>query len=448
MIRKIVLKDFMSHQNTVIELSDGVTVISGPNNVGKSALVEAIRCVCENPPAAFVIRHGASRAVVEIELASGEIIRWERTPASSLYRILEAGGKERIYAKSRNVPEEVRRLLRIRPVETGSGRLDVHLAHQKEPVFLLDESGSKIAGFFAASTEAEYLIRMRQVLKEKTRFYQEKKSELESEIEEYRALLEAYRPLDELEGRVFECAAMYEAIANWDRKIEVLGTLLDELEDQKRKILECSQRTDLLLRLESPPDINDTDELALMIYNLENAGFRLEELLKEIDLLADVSTPPELKNAASLAELLVETDEITRQLGFNQSLVELLNRLETSPNLQETSSLHSLCSEMDDLMRRIGFLERSLAVYYSVRDLSEFEPTIRDLKDLSETVGQMESLIEKIEALERELTESEKSLALKRDEIGRYLQKIRVCPVCRQVVSLEHFLQEAEDGSV
>ena len=47
MIRRITLINFMAHEHTVLELTDGVNVLIGPNNCGKSAVVEAIRAVCE-----------------------------------------------------------------------------------------------------------------------------------------------------------------------------------------------------------------------------------------------------------------------------------------------------------------------------------------------------------------------------------------------------------------
>jgi AAA15 family ATPase/GTPase len=49
MIKSITLENLLSHQDTRIELTFGVTVITGPNNVGKSAVVEAVRSLVQNP---------------------------------------------------------------------------------------------------------------------------------------------------------------------------------------------------------------------------------------------------------------------------------------------------------------------------------------------------------------------------------------------------------------
>ena len=48
MIRSIELHNFMSHERTIIEPADGLTVLVGPNNCGKSAVVSALGILCEN----------------------------------------------------------------------------------------------------------------------------------------------------------------------------------------------------------------------------------------------------------------------------------------------------------------------------------------------------------------------------------------------------------------
>ena len=48
MITRIELTNFMSHAHTVIEPAPGLTVLVGPNNCGKSAVVAALQIICQN----------------------------------------------------------------------------------------------------------------------------------------------------------------------------------------------------------------------------------------------------------------------------------------------------------------------------------------------------------------------------------------------------------------
>ena len=84
MIRRIVLKNFMSHQHTVIEPvaasrrahpsaetdasdTNGLTVLVGENNSGKSAIVTALQTVAQNASGDFMVRHGEKECEVTIE---------------------------------------------------------------------------------------------------------------------------------------------------------------------------------------------------------------------------------------------------------------------------------------------------------------------------------------------------------------------------------------------
>jgi len=176
MIKRLHLRNYMAHKDTTLELAAGVTVLTGANNSGKSAVVEAIRSLAMNPVPHHVIRHGASKAVVRAELDSGDVVEWVRSKGNTVYNIYRNGASGETgadpgetFAKfGRTPPEDIRGVLRLDPVETETGAVDIHIGNQRYPVFLLDQTGSQAASFFAASTEAEYLLRMQQALKTRT----------------------------------------------------------------------------------------------------------------------------------------------------------------------------------------------------------------------------------------------------------------------------------------
>ena len=84
MITTIVLENFMAHQRTELQLGPGVNVLTGPNNSGKSAVVEGLRCLAANPPPRHVIRHGAKEARVTVCLEDGTRIVWIRTKGAAM----------------------------------------------------------------------------------------------------------------------------------------------------------------------------------------------------------------------------------------------------------------------------------------------------------------------------------------------------------------------------
>ena len=87
MITKIILENFMAHERTELELGPGVNALTGPNNSGKSAIVEALRCVATNPVPKHYIRHGAKEARVTLEFEDKTQVVWVRKKRSSGYEI-------------------------------------------------------------------------------------------------------------------------------------------------------------------------------------------------------------------------------------------------------------------------------------------------------------------------------------------------------------------------
>jgi len=66
----------MSHSSTVIEPAKGLTVLIGPNNCGKSAVVSALDTLCNNPSGDYMLRHGKKEAQVTVETDDNHIITW------------------------------------------------------------------------------------------------------------------------------------------------------------------------------------------------------------------------------------------------------------------------------------------------------------------------------------------------------------------------------------
>ena len=251
MIKTIHLENFMAHKATSIDLSPGVTVITGPNNIGKSAIVEAIRYLVYNPAPKNVIRHGAKRASVRLELDSGEIITWQRQDKNASYAILRPGQEdgeaqvpqEEYHKFGRTIPDDVRSLLRLEQVETDTENIDIHLGNQRQPIFLLDRPGSHAAGFFAASTEADYLLKMQQALKARIEQAKKDRKRLDAELAAMARQLGQYEPLDDLEVKISRAEAFYAAILETDRQLPHLEESIKQIQHRQAQLdLERARR--------------------------------------------------------------------------------------------------------------------------------------------------------------------------------------------------------------
>jgi hypothetical protein len=362
MIKRITIEDYMAHHHTTLDLGPGVTVLTGPNNVGKSAVVEAIRSVAQNPAPEHVIRHGAAQAVVRVELDSGEIIEWVRKKASAVYRLYRpavpmdlpghgSNGSEvepEVYAKfGRTPPDDIRQLLRLDQVETETGPVDIHIGNQRYPIFLLDQSGSQAASFFAASTEAEYLLRMRQALKARTDSSKRQVKELQSECTRMEKELERFLPLDRLDVDLIVAEELHTAIQGLQQSMPLLIRAIQSLADIERQHAVKRQGCAVLADLMEPPLPFDTTTLAGQLGELENTLGQLGLAQSRSGILVPLAEPPMLQDNAALSALLSGLESTEISLLRNRRLTGSLSHLEVPPELHGIPSLAELCSTLD-----------------------------------------------------------------------------------------------------
>src|SRR5512147_1990297 len=133
MISRIELHNFMSHSCTVIEPAVGLTVLVGPNNCGKSAIVSALQILCENDKGDYMVRHGEDDCRVVVVTDDGHRVEWRRKKSVVSYNI---DGKD-VHRLQGDIPDDLHEILRLPKVAAADGRdYDIHFGVQKAPIFL------------------------------------------------------------------------------------------------------------------------------------------------------------------------------------------------------------------------------------------------------------------------------------------------------------------------
>ena len=393
MIKRIEIVDFMAHQRTVLELDPGVTVLTGPNNTGKSAVVEAVRSIAENPPGRALIRHGARQALVRVELASGELVEWERTSTRALYRIHRpnpdtdgAAGDGETYAKfGRTPPEDVRALLRLDPIETETDQVDIHIGNQRYPIFLLDQSGAQAASFFAASTEAEYLLRMQQELKARIDAAKRRCKELLRHREQLQQALKNYTSLPALEQAIAAAESLHRQLEQ-DRK--ALPALAEALQELTGTVLRTrlARRSRLLLEpLTNPPALFDCGALQQELHALGDLGQRRREAGGCLRVLIPLGAPQPLHATTDLETLRHDLAATRRALVAGRRREQSLGPLSRAPELFATAAMERTLkslSRTQDQHRKTQEVRQALQTAVP-------PPTLFDIGALRELAGEL-----------------------------------------------------------
>lgn len=351
----------MAHGRTVIDLPPGLTALTGPNNSGKSAVVEALRCLTENPPPKHCIRHGAAEARVEAELEGGTVVAWVRRPKYALYEVRRPGAEEPdTYAKMGRgiVPEDVRKLLRLGPVAVDGGEtVDVHLGNQREPVFLLtDKSGPKLAAFFAAASEAAHLIAMQVALSKRTTQKKAEKKRLDKAMAGHAASLDQLAPLPDIELALDRAAELEAALAAGQAEADRLAGLLAERERLAGQAAVLGERARRLSRLLPPPALAAVTPLAETVDQQRTLGRAVARFAARVAALAPLDAPLPLAPTAELAGLARSVAEGRSALGRQTRRAAALAGLATPPQTADTAALADLAGRLAVCLPALGRL--------------------------------------------------------------------------------------------
>lgn len=507
MIKRIELKNFMSHEHTVIEPAAGLTVLIGPNNVGKSAIIAALQILCYNDNSTYVMRHGAKECSVKVETDDGHSVEWKRRKSPGY---LIDGQKFDRLARS-GVPDELHQVLRLGKVD----EFDVHFGSQKTPIFLLDQSGATAARFFASSSDAIRLVAMQQRHKEKVRDARKERNRLDQEARQLNSELAALDPVVEIERQVEELEESYQALAQLETQRDDLTATEHNLRVQLQSVLEIAGENSILQGLQAPPELDSTLPLAGVIQNILRSEGQLEieqqrlavtepltsppalsetlsfsrlvhdlgllnplynALTRENQTLKTLTSPPSLENTAELVTLLRTLEEIKHITRCEAKQTAALRSLAPQPDLTNTQPLESLLSELQ--LKNASYAE----LFAEVNRLHQLEPlevpetlqlerTVSDLEFSLESVRNhqaayhiLEALsapvavlaTESIELLRQQLTEQAEAVQhlqletvtceAARLELAaqiRQLAQEQNCPVCGGPLDAEHLLEHA-----
>jgi len=429
MIKKIIIDNFMAHEHTELELGSGLTILTGGNNTGKSAVVEALRCLATNPMPSHNIRHGAKEARVSVELEDGTIVVWVRKKRSSGYELWKPGAEEpeEYWKFGRTPPEDIRAALRLDLVELESGDpVDIHVGNQREPVFLLNKPASNAAAFFAASTESAHLLAMQNLLKRQTTDAKRQVRDLEGQTERIEGVIDRLAPLPDIDLQVSAARELEKTAIDFEKDIPALESVLERqrnLADTLLKKGECKMTLDAVI---DPPKINDVRPLNAVITSLGTVENRLSKAAENSDALKELRQSEPLEDTATLAMLMQKLDSANRSLRKAEVQTRLFAELSEFPAPERTENMAAFIDEFISIQYRSSRLSRWEDVLQKVVE----PPQVKSTEALGGTLSIMHDLASRIESANAGLSELENSLKTLEETVEERIKELGCCPTC------------------
>lgn len=325
------LVNFMSHSDTTIPLSAGMTVLVGQNDVGKSAIVTALAALSglRSFKKEFV-RHGSSSSSVMAGFSDGRILECTRNAKGSpamMYRLFAADGSL-LHETPSAQPDWLADVLGI---HTESG-LDIQVGDQKQPVFLLNETGSKQAAILSIGKESSLITDMQVEYKRQLADDRSTVKQGETQLQQLRT------DLGHLQG-LTKCADLLQTATltlHDAQQAQADATALEALVTRLSTVHRESQPALALAALTppaSPELVDDTPIISL--------GKSLRQLapLAALQMPAEPGPLPVLADADKLAALVSELAEQSRKLTVVPPAPELSCRAEQFQSVEAGNRL-------------------------------------------------------------------------------------------------------------
>jgi DNA repair protein SbcC/Rad50 len=264
-----------------------LTVITGPSNSGKSAVLRAIKAVVTNVPSPSVVTAGQPFLAIALTV-DDYVALLERGEGKSTYHLQHAAwSAPQVFTKAgRSVPTEVSRAIKL-PADGGP-----HFTFQFDKPFLLDAPAPEVTRALSALTNADMVLA---AAKEANRRKTTKSAELKVRQRDKLAAEERLQEFEGLEGESQLLDLAESLLDSSDAKRAAASTLRTVVE---RLEVAATARTELLSSLAASTTPN-LDQLTLLV---ERSTTLSAKILKIESLVAQRQAASQLLDDARTEE--------------------------------------------------------------------------------------------------------------------------------------------------
>ena len=411
----------MSHEHTVIEPSEGLTVLVGPNNCGKSAVVTALQILCHNDNSTYVTRHGQKECSVRVETDDGHVIEWARKN-SPRYTI-----DGQLFDRLRNaLPEELFQTLGMPKVTSGDQEFDVHFGEQKSPVFLIDKSSGHAARFFSSSSDAGLMVQMQNRHKAKVTGAKQEQTRLAGMIGDLSGEIKALEPISEINGRVETLETDYTALLELSQRI--IDTVVDAeaLQQQEASLSFHTAQVRALAELASPPALEPTEPLHTLLRDLHTVRTAHARFQAVVVATADLPAVPEFQPTEGLEDLIDHMHRKARLFERLQSQQKVMAPLSSPPVLQDEDLLEGFTERLGNASNAV---ERHKQTCERLNALTPV-PQVIDPSPLADLIARIETQLSSFEGCKHGVDIIETEFRQAQEELRKWAQEHRICPTC------------------
>ncbi len=401
-LRYIRLSGHSSFAEATIPLSPGLNVVTGANNIGKSRILRALRGIAYGESDDSDIRDGSSRAEVDIGLEGGGVLHWsrdqKRNPVTH-WKLLDASNEvvsingTHCDGGGRKVPDWVGRGLGI----ARADGLDIQLAHQKVPVFLLERPAPQRAVVLSIGGDAGILRDMISRSRDDRNQDAQTIKTGETELIQIQERLDRLISLDDISAEISQAEIMRVGLTSAEEKLALAERLVARMDDVSSELAMAEK---LIVATENLPDDFDISKNLDSLRHADN----LERALSRID-----------GEIHAADKLIVATEGLP----------------ENSPELPDILSAHKALVRLEAIDKEIAKADALILATNSLPDDEFKSQHISLFEDMCATLDRLETIDRQIAVAERECVEAEKNETAAAIDMANILaENGNICPMC------------------
>lgn len=429
-IEYIEILNFQSHANTKLDFDEGVNVIIGPSDSGKTAVIRALKWIFFNEPSGTdIIKKGEDSAKVTLKLNTGFKIIRGRSKSKNYYEIISPENEtQRFEGFGVNVPQEIINLTGINKIDLGNMKKSLNIAEQLESPFLITDSPSIKANALGKLAGVDIIDKALGNLSKDIYEINSARKSIEKEIGDQKDILKNFEYLKDDKIKIERLEYLFNQVDEYKTKLNTLN----DLEKKYSNNLEKTNQT-----IEYLEKFKNLDELFLiyekMAYkvnnlklysNLNNKLLYTDSKIKELEIL--------LRK--------IDTDKISNIYS---------NLLEINKTLEKYKYVYK---NFVNINKQINQVEKTLKKY---PDILYVDKLLVELSTLNINKEKLSKLKNSLDNVNQKLEESnnyvEKLISNYKTAVNTYIELLKesgTCPICYNKIDDEHIERILEELEV
>jgi len=224
---RLSLENFQAHSNTDIDI-EGMTVITGKSNAGKSSIIRALLWVITNKPTGTAfIKHGKK----DVSVWFNNVLFRERSPKLNRYGIIIEGETENYDAIKTDVPK---------PVEQYLNLVSANIQRQRDVDFLIGLTPTAAGALLDSTLHLTDISMIEAEAARKCREAVENVNKGKKDLEEAEGLLASMDWLPEANKTNEKIKTLRENLKAWDYTLARAGELVKTYCALNEKVVDLS----------------------------------------------------------------------------------------------------------------------------------------------------------------------------------------------------------------